>query len=465
MRLGGLAALLATLAALLATVFAVIPAASASVAPGFTDKVVLSGATQPTAVRFVNGGSYVAEKDGRILFYKSFGSQPSLVADLSTEVYDAGDHGLLGLAIDPRYPSRPYLYVLYSYDAAIGGTAPRWGVPGVLQDICPTPPGANIDGCVTSGRLSRLTVKRHSVTSEAVLINDWCNQFTTHSIGDLRFGQDGNLYASGGDGAKVGPFDYGQFGSPVNPCGDPPGGAMSPPGAEGGSLRSQDLQTPNDPVNLDGTLIRINPSTGQGAATNPLASSGDPNARRIVAYGMRNPFRFTIRPGTNDVWIGDVGLSTWEEIDRLPNSTTQPVTNFGWPCHEGAGQQPQWASLGLDVCSNLYTAGTATGPYFAYNHAASVVAGDGCPTAHSSISGIAFGGSSFTAPYTRALFFSDFARNCIWAMLPGANGLPDPARVVSIVSGAAGPVDLERGPGDDLYYVNIADGTVHRLHG
>jgi hypothetical protein len=74
----------------------VIPAASASVAPGFTDKVVLSGATQPTAVRFVNGGSYVAEKDGRILFYKSFGSQPSLVADLSTEVYDAGDHGLLG---------------------------------------------------------------------------------------------------------------------------------------------------------------------------------------------------------------------------------------------------------------------------------------------------------------------------------------------------------------------------------
>jgi hypothetical protein len=78
---------------------------------------------------------------------------------------------------------------------------------------------------------------------------------------------------------------------------------------------------------------------------------------------------------------------------------------------------------------------------------------------------MAFGGSSFTAPYTRALFFSDFARNCIWAMLPGANGLPDPARVVSIVSGAAGPVDLERGPGGDLYYVNIADGTVHRLHG
>ena len=326
MRLGGLGGL----AALFATVFAVTPAAGASLAPGFTDKVVLDGATRPTAVRFVNGGSYVAEKDGRILFYKSFGSQPSLVADLSTEVYDAGDHGLLGLAIDPRFPSRPYLYVLYSYDAAIGGTAPRWGVPGVLQDVCPTPPGANIDGCVTSGRLSRLTIKRHSMTSEAVLINDWCNQFTTHSIGDLRFGQDGNLYASGGDGAKVAPSDYGQFGSPVNPCGDPPGGAMSPPGAEGGSLRSQDLQTPNDPVNLDGTLIRINPSTGQGAATNPLASSGDPNARRIVAYGMRNPFRFTIRPGTNDVWIGDVGLNTWEEIDRLPNPTTQPVTNFGW---------------------------------------------------------------------------------------------------------------------------------------
>ena len=44
---------------------------------------------------------------------------------------------------------------------------------------------------------------------------------------------------------------------------------------------------------------------------NPLAASSDANARRIVAYGLRNPFRFTIRPVTNDLWIGDVG---WDDL-------------------------------------------------------------------------------------------------------------------------------------------------------
>src|SRR5439155_16304097 len=104
--------------------------------------------------------------------------------------------------------------------------------------------------------------------------------------------------------------DWGQAGNPPNPCGDPPGGvgvALSPPTAEGGALRSQDLQTSGDPVTLDGSVIRVDPSTGAALPDNPLASSSDPNARRIIAYGFRNPFRWTFRPGTNELWIGDVG--------------------------------------------------------------------------------------------------------------------------------------------------------------
>ena len=57
--------------------------------------------------------------------------------------------------------------------------------------------------------------------TEQVLISDWCQQFPSHSIGDLQFGPDGALYVSGGDGASFNATDYGQFGSPVNPCGDP----------------------------------------------------------------------------------------------------------------------------------------------------------------------------------------------------------------------------------------------------
>ena len=69
---------------------------------------------------------------------------------------------------------------------------------------------------------------------------------------------------------------------------------------------------------------------------NPLAGSSDLNARRIIAYGVRNPFRLTIRPGTNEVWLGDVGWNNWEEINRIADPLGS-VENFGWPCYEGTG--------------------------------------------------------------------------------------------------------------------------------
>ena len=94
----------------------------------------------------------------------------------------------------------------------------------------------------------------------------------------------------------------------------------------------------SDPVGLDGTIIRIDPATGAGVSDNPLAASADANARRIVAYGFRNPFRFTFRPGTNELWIGDVGAGSWEEIDRIATPLAGP-SNSGWPCYEGAGIQ------------------------------------------------------------------------------------------------------------------------------
>ena len=49
--------------------------------------------------------------------------------------------------------------------------------------------------------------------SEQVLINDWCQQFPSHSIGTLLFGPDGYLYVSGGDGASFNNVDYGQYGA------------------------------------------------------------------------------------------------------------------------------------------------------------------------------------------------------------------------------------------------------------
>ena len=450
-----------------------VAAPAASTLPSkFQDTVVFSGLTNPTAVRFSpDGRVFVAEQSGLLLEYDSLtDTTPTTVADFRSETDDYWDRGLLGLALDPNFPTHPYVYLLYTYDAPPGQTAPVW------NDACPTPPGTNTDGCVVTGKLVRIQLSGNAMSgSPTTLISgEWCQQFPSHSIGDLNFGADGELYVSGGDGASFSAADWGQFGgtngSPpptvANPCGDPPagaGGTESPPTAEGGALRSQSARrSAGEPVLLNGAILRVDPATGAAAAGNPFGSSTDANKQRIVAYGLRNPFRFTVRPGTNELWIGDVGWSTWEEID-VDTSPTSTAKNFGWPCYEGTSQQSAYA--GLDLCTTLYADGTASDPYYAYNHSSQVVPGESCPTADgSSITGLAFyNGGTYPSSYNGALFFADHSRNCIWAMLPGSNGLPDPTTIETFAAGAGHPVDLEVGPGGDLFYVDLEDGQIHRI--
>ncbi|MEV6270862.1 PQQ-dependent sugar dehydrogenase [Kribbella sp. NPDC051936] len=466
---------LAVVLVLLAAVLSQVGSAGAATLPaGFRDSVVLSGLTNPTVLQFApDGRIFVGQKNGVIKVFQSLtDTNPVTVANLSTQVDDYWDRGLLGMALPPDFPANPYLYVLYAYDAPIGGTAPVW------NDACPTPPGPTTDGCLVSARVSRLQLNGNVMTgSEQVLINDWCQQYPSHSVGTLLFGRDGYLYVSGGDGASFNNVDYGQYGATyagdrANPCGDPPGAvgtALTPPGAEGGALRSQSVRRTDGPATLDGTVLRIDPVTGAGVGGNPFFSSSDPNARRIVAYGLRNPFRITQRPGTDELWIGDVGWNTWEEINRVVSPTA--AANFGWPCYEGAAAQAGYQGAGLNQCSTLYSApGSVAAPYYAYNHSACVVSYTGCHTGGSSITGIAFyQGGTYPAAYNGALFFADHSRNEIWAMLPGTNGLPDPARLQTLVgvdsTGAAAghPVDLKIGPGGDLFYVDMENGTVHRI--
>src|SRR5215213_8101185 len=154
--------------------------AAASVIPPFQESVVWSGLTHPTVVRFSSDGrAFVAQKDGRILVFDSLtDTTPTVFAVLSSSVHDYWDRGLLGLALDPNFPATPYVYVLYTYDAAIGGVPPTWG------DGCPTPPGPTTDGCVVSARLSQLTADGSVMTgTEQVLVEDWCQQFPSHSVG------------------------------------------------------------------------------------------------------------------------------------------------------------------------------------------------------------------------------------------------------------------------------------------
>ncbi len=465
------------------------PARAVTLAPGFQETTALQGLEIPTAISFApNGRVFVAEKNGMLKTFDSISDNtPTVFADLRTQVHSFSDRGLLGLTVDPGFPANPYVYVMYAHDAPIGGTAPTYGAPGQGSDDCPSPPdGPGAHGCVASSRISRLNAAGDVMTgTEQVLVEDFCDQFGWHGGGGLEFGADGYLYATGGDGSSPIHWDYGQDADPatdwhpINPCGDPPAGVdgvQSPPTAEGGRLRTQDLRTPGDPLGLSGSLIRIDPATGAGVPGNPMFASADPNARRMLAHGLRNAFRIAIRPGTTDVWIGDVGGAGWEEINHVP-APTDPVRNFGWPCYEGGLDEagtPFAAKIGaadqlnLNVCENLFAQqGATTPPYFAYAHSQELTPGDGCGTGGSVISAIGFypmTGGTFPAAYDGALLLGDLARRCIWAMLVGPDGLPDPTRIQRLVDDAGSPVDLTIGPGGDLFYVDIYGGAIRRVH-
>ncbi|HMJ80883.1 MAG TPA: cell wall-binding repeat-containing protein [Candidatus Dormibacteraeota bacterium] len=472
--------------------------AATTPAAGFTDSVVFSGLTNPTKIRFAsNGRVYVAEKSGQIVWFASVSDPtPHLWGDLSDRVHDFWDRGLLGMALAPNFPTDPTIYVQYAYDhnpvRDLPGDPYAGTAPLAWNDACPGNPGATSDGCTILGRISKLTSTPDGDSwtgAEQVLVQGYCQQFPSHSNDDLWIGPDGYLYATAGDGASFAGTgsatseDFGQWGgtkspvvTPANPCGDPPnaaGTANTAPTGQGGALRSQSTRrAAATPASLDGALLRISTADGSGVPGNPFAASSDPIRQRILAYGFRNPFRFTFGPSGNAVWVGDVGYNYWEELDRVTLSSLANV-NYGWPCVEGNQVQTYYPDYTVNLCPSApglppsYTA-----PYYTYDHGVHIVANDGCTvTRGSSISGLAFyGGTDYPVQYDGALFFADHSRDCIWAMLPKANGDPDPANIVTVVVGApigsscvACPVDLASGPGGDVFYADFEMGTVHRL--
>jgi glucose/arabinose dehydrogenase len=513
--------------------------AHATVPAGFNDETVIEGLSNPTMVRFApDGRVFVAEKGGKILVFENLQDPtPEVFANLSKPVYDYEDHGLLGIALDPMFDlGSPYVYAIYTFNHKLANKAtqeplvtnpesvtPAWSSAESDFEIDKCPESEQVSkeheegeeeaeellGCEVSGLVVRMTAEgNHAAPSaehpgEKVLLEGWCQQSTTHSIGNIGFGPEGNLFVSGGEGSMFSKADYGEFG---NPCQDP---YEAPHGVEpnrrsdalGGSLRAQsvlrDHSLPGHQTLLSGTVLRVNKETGEGVPGNPFYSTGpeaEKNANRIIAFGFRQPWRFAFNPRTSKLFVDNVGDGTYEEMDRLEldgaadYTDGEPAYNSGWPCYEGGPTGPHknehytYASEEfptLNYCIHMYEAEEdgkieTSAPFYSYEHSGPIVPDDSCDPAPTltDIGGIAFyEGSHYPAAYKNSLFFADPIRGCIYVMKASSNGEPDPATVSTFVSGKSPfsfpGIDIEQGPEGDLFYTEFDSGpgagTVHRI--
>ena len=225
---------------------------------------------------------FIVEKRGVIEILQLDGTtNPTPFLDIQNIVLTPGgnydERGLLGLAFHPDYINNGYFYVNY------------------------------IDN------FGNTQISRFSVSTSDPSIADPDSEFQileveqpyiNHNGGCLRFGPEGYLYIGLGDG--------GSAGDPEN--------------------RSQNLQT------LLGKMLRIDIDNTEGSTNYAIPSNnpfvGDPNALdEIWSYGLRNPWRFSFDSETDELWIGDVGQGSIEEIDRAAAGISGQ--NYGWRCYEG----------------------------------------------------------------------------------------------------------------------------------
>jgi PKD repeat protein len=206
------------------------------------------------------------------------------------------------------------------------------------------------------------------------------------------------------------------------------------------ALRAQNLDS------LGGKILRVN-RDGTAPATNPFFT-GEPTANRskVWAYGLRNPFRFTMRPANGALYIGDVGWGSWEEVNVAHGGE-----NFGWPCFEG--EEFLLGYSAYQVCQDLNAANIVTEPLYYYPH----------PPSSAVVGGAFYEGTEYPSQYQGAFFFGDYSRNSISTLRTNGLDALVPGSVLPLTNAADGPVQIFTGPDGNIYYLSINTGQLRRI--
>jgi glucose/arabinose dehydrogenase len=382
----------------------------------FEDQLIIGELDRPYGLAFLpDGRLLIAERTGRVRMVvdgKLGVVDPMLTVDSLLIVSE--QEGLLGIAIDSQWPSRPYVYTLSTcLDSTI--RISRFRANGDLDS------GSSVN--LGLDPASRFEVMR-----------DIPNRDKSQNGGTIRFGPDGYLYASLGDDNYR--------------C-----GAQDTSTLRGELIRIRVDSLPDGPGGVTDKNVLVPPS-------NPFTWHKYVNARLLWSMGLRNPFRFHIDSGGLGIFIGDGGFFQYEEISQA----TTPAQNFGWPYYEGTA--PAYGACFNGIPNNLVD------PIVVYDRSAlpaAMVVSAGVYRV------TACGTCSFPPSYDGDYFFSDFYAGFLrrlhfsggsWSYAPIVPGQPSD---VDWGEGFNEVTDYLEGPDGALWYCRTAyggqpySGEIHRI--
>ncbi len=297
--------------------------------------------------------------------------------DISNQIRLSSEEGLLAIAFHPDYATNGFFFAHY-IDTEGRGVISRFSVSATDPNIA-------------------------DLASEVVLLK-FEKPTNIHHGGKLAFGPDGYLYASIGDGG---------------PQGDP-------------------TRTGQNRSDLLGSVIRIDVDSSMAGlnygipSTNPFV--GVPNVRaEIFAFGFRNPWRFSFDALKGDLWLGDVGLESREEINRVFSGG-----NYGWSIFEGSRCR---------VLSNQCSKKNLINPVYEYSHS----------QGRSVTAGYVYRGSLLPDLFGRYVF-GDFVSGSIWALHISNSG----PSVVKIAESGLNISSFAEGLARELYVLDYA-GKIYKL--
>ncbi len=378
------------------------PPGAPALPSGFTFERVVEGpfVGEPTGFAFLpDARVLVIERDtGSIRIALPGGPEAVWITDVEGSDGSTGERGLLGIAVDPAWPARPFVYLYHSH-VSHRGHVTRLRAAGDLAD--PSSTALSLGAAYT-------------VFDRGPDFAPW------HHGGTARFGRDGMLYVSLGD--NLSRCDAQGFASLA------------------GTLLRLDVSRLPDGPGGPPPLWEITP------LDNPVRGPA-PLPRLVWARGLRNPFRFTVDPLTGDLFVGDVGEARWEEVNRLP-FRGPGGWNLGWPLREG----PAPSGLG-DDCGD---GERFVEPVFAYAHDATAPSAIVCGPVYRMPPG-ASDPPWFPPEYEGNLFVVDHGSSVIrrldgsgstWSLAAPAAGQPSPEHWAEGIESMS---DFQQGPDGALW--------------